>query len=273
MGLNKVMFNGLVAQKLELPKFLPGEVWLVGAGPGDVGLLTLHAVNAISQADIILYDALVDLSCLDFAKHDAVLQFAGKRSGQPSLSQVEITNNLVELARAGNRVLRLKGGDPFVFGRGGEEAVELRRAGILFRIIPGITAGIAGPAYAGIPITSRITNQSVTFITGHDANGKLPDTLDWQAIAKGSQVIVFYMALKHFIEIQQILLDAGRSIDEPLAFISNATTPKQHVVITTLGESAMHVQNEKIIAPAIIVLGPIVDFASILNWLPDKSNG
>lgn len=263
------MLDGSVVQKLKLPIFLAGEVWLVGAGPGDPGLLTLHAINAIAQADIILYDALVDLSCLDFAKPNAALQFAGKRGGQPSLSQKEITENLVNLAHEGKRVLRLKGGDPFIFGRGGEEAVALRQAGIVFRIIPGITAGIAGPAYAGIPITSRSTNQSVTFITGHDAHGKLPSNLDWQAIAKGSQVIVFYMALKHFPEIAESLISAGRNFNEPLAFISNATTLKQQVVITSLGESVEKLASSIIKAPTIVVLGPVVDFASVINWLPE----
>ncbi|WP_182419343.1 uroporphyrinogen-III C-methyltransferase [Bartonella sp. HY038] len=262
------MFDGAIAQKLNLPKFLPGEVWLVGAGPGDLGLLTLHALNAIAQADIILYDALVDLSCLDFAKSDVILQFAGKRCGQPSLSQEQITKDLINLARNGKRVLRLKGGDPFVFGRGGEEALALHRAGIVFRVVPGITAGIAGPAYAGIPITSRTTNQSVTFITGHDADGKAPANLDWGAIARGSQVIVFYMALKHLAEIVEKLLNAGRKHTEQLAFISNATTKRQRVIITTLGESVDKMLQEKISAPAIIVLGPVVDFASVLNWLP-----
>lgn len=262
------MLDGSVAQKLKLPTFLPGEVWLVGAGPGDPGLLTLHAINALRQADIILYDALVDLSCLEFAKSDAILQFAGKRGGKPSLSQKEITDNLVRLAQKGNRVLRLKGGDPFVFGRGGEEAIALQQAGIIFRIIPGVTAGIAGPAYAGIPITSRTTNQSVTFITGHDAHGNLPDNLDWQAIAKGSQVIVFYMVLKHFSEVVDKLISGGRKLDESLAFISNATTSKQQIIVTTLGESFQRLANSTIKAPAIVVLGPVVDFASIINWLP-----
>ncbi|UXM94063.1 uroporphyrinogen-III C-methyltransferase [Bartonella sp. HY329] len=261
------MLDGSIAQKLNLPIFLPGEVWLVGAGPGDPGLLTIHALNAIAQADIILYDALVDLTCLCFAKSDAILQFAGKRGGKPSLSQEEITNDLVKFAQNGKRVLRLKGGDPFVFGRGGEEALALKQASIVFRIIPGITAGIAGPAYAGIPITSRNTNQSVTFITGHDANGRLPDNLDWPAIAKGSQVIVFYMALKHFAAIVDALLKGGRDRNEQLAFISNATTQRQKVVITSLEQSVEKMMQEKISAPAIIILGPVVEFASLLDWM------
>src|SRR3984957_6063286 len=166
-----------------LPTFNPGEVWLSGAGPGDPGLLTLHAVNALGQADIILYDALVDKGVLALARPAAVREFAGKRGGRPSANQRDIPDRLIELAREGQRVLRLKGGDPFVFGRGGEEALALVAAGISFRIVPGISAGIGGLAYAGIPVTHRDVNSAVTFVTGHDSNGELLGAVDWGAIA------------------------------------------------------------------------------------------
>jgi len=250
-----------------MPELKPGEVWLVGAGPGDVGLLTLYALHAIKSADYILYDALVDSACLRFASSHAVLEFAGKRAGHPSPKQSEITARLLQLAQAGKRVVRLKGGDPFVFGRGAEEMQDLAKAGIPFKIIPGITAGIAGPAYAGIPVTSRLVNQSVTFLTGHDASGNMPQNLNWSAIAQGSKVLVLYMALKHIGEIAAALMAAGRPKDEPLAFISHATTPNQHVVITTLEQAGQTAKTTKITAPAVIVIGKVVDMAATFSKL------
>ena len=179
-----------------LPVFQPGTVWLVGAGPGDPGLLTLHALNALEQADVLVYDALVGEAVLDLAKPDCERIYAGKRGGRPSPVQADISQRLVRLAKEGLRVLRLKGGDPFVFGRGGEEALALVTAGVPFRIVPGISAGIGGLAYAGIPVTHRDTNSAVTFLTGHGVGGEVPDGIDWAAVAKGSPVIVLYMALE-----------------------------------------------------------------------------
>ena len=173
-----------------LPAFEPGWVWLVGAGPGDPGLLTLHAVNALRQADAVVYDALVDPGVLAHARPAAMVEFAGKRGGKPSPKQRDISLKLIELARAGKRVCRLKGGDPFVFGRGGEEALALVEAGIPFRIVPGISAGIGGLAYAGIPVTHRDINQSVTFLPGHDQTGLTPTAIDWVGVARCAPVIV-----------------------------------------------------------------------------------
>ena len=167
-----------------LPDFVPGTVWLTGAGPGDPGLLTLLAVKALREADHVIYDALVDESCLRLARPGATLEYAGKRGGKPSPKQRDISLRLVETARAGKRVLRLKGGDPFVFGRGGEEALTLVGNGIAFRIVPGITAGIGGLSYAGIPVTHRAITHVVTFLTGHDSSGLVPDRIDWPSIAK-----------------------------------------------------------------------------------------
>jgi len=255
---------------LPLPVFLQGEVWLAGAGPGDPGLLTLHALNAIEQADIVLYDALVDRSCLDCAKAGAVLEFAGKRGGMPSPKQHEITERLIALARDNRRVLRLKGGDPFVFGRGGDEALALAQAHVPFRIIPGVTAGIGGLACAGIPLTSRLINQSVTFVTGHDASGKLPQNLDWQALSRGAGVLVFYMAMKHISQIVEALLAGGRDRDDPVAFVSNATGGNQRVVTAKLFCAAQVAREEGVMAPAIIVIGKVVNMMYALERFQQK---
>ena len=250
-----------------MPEFFPGTVWLAGAGPGDPGLLTLLAAQALSLADVIVYDALVDESILALAGEHAVLEYAGKRGGKPSPKQRDISLRLVELAREGNRVLRLKGGDPFVFGRGGEEALTLAAHGIAFRVVPGITAGIGGLAYAGIPVTHRDTNQVVTFLTGHDQNGLVPDAIDWDAVAKGSPVIVMYMAMKHIGGIADSLIAAGRRADEPLAFVCNAATKDQLVLETTIGAAARDAEAVGIEPPAIVVVGEVVRLRSGLDWL------
>lgn len=251
----------------KLPAIEAGHVWLVGAGPGDPGLLTLHAANALAQADVIVYDALVDESCLSLAHEAAVLEYAGKRGGKPSPKQRDISLRLVELARQGKKVLRLKGGDPFVFGRGAEEALTLVEHNIPFRIVPGITAGIGGLAYAGIPATHRDINQSVTFLTGHDASGLVPDRMDWDAIAKGSAVIVLYMAMKHIGSITSRLIAAGRSPDEPVAFVCNASMDNQQVLETTLGRATIDVEQAGLQPPAIVVVGEVVRLRAGLDWL------
>lgn len=249
----------------KMPVFIAGHVWLAGAGPGDPGLLTLHCVNALKQADYILFDALVDQSCLEFKKADCILEFVGKRGGKPSLKQNEITARMIFLARQGKRVLRLKGGDPFVFGRGGEEALALVDAHIPFRVIPGITAGIAGPAYAGIPVTHRLLNHNVMFLTGHDADGSVPKSFDWQAIARASPVLVFYMAMKHIGEIADKLIKAGRKLDEPAMFITHATTKAQKVYRTDLGHLTEFVERNHIEPPAIVVIGAVVALSAVLR--------
>ncbi|WP_407865000.1 uroporphyrinogen-III C-methyltransferase [Phyllobacterium phragmitis] len=253
--------------RMALPVFEAGHVWLVGAGPGDPGLLTLHAVNGLEQADVIVYDALVDAQCLALAREGAILEYAGKRGGKPSPKQRDISLRLVELAREGKRVLRLKGGDPFVFGRGGEEALTLVEHGVPFRIVPGVTAGIGGLAYAGIPATHRDVNQSVTFLTGHDATGVVPDTMDWAAIARGSPVIVMYMAMKHIGLIAGRLIAAGRSPDEPTAFICNATTAEQKVLVTTLARAEADVEAAGLQPPAVVVVGEVVRLRAALDWM------
>ncbi len=250
-----------------LPDLEPGWVWLVGAGPGDPGLLSLLALHALQQADVVVYDALVDPRILSLARAEAQHEYAGKRGGKPSPSQPDISARLVRHAKAGLRVLRLKGGDPFVFGRGGEEALALVAAGIPFRIVPGITSGIGGLAYAGIPTTHRDTNHAVTFITGHGVTGDVPDGLDWEHLAKGSPVLVIYMAIKHLSGISSRLLAAGRSADEPLAVISRASTEEQRVIETTLGRAAADVAAAGLEPPALVVLGPVVRLRAGLDWL------
>ena len=251
----------------KLPVLEKGSVWLAGAGPGDPGLLSLLAAKALGEADVIVYDALVNEDCLKLARAGAVLEYAGKRGGKPSVKQRDISFRLVELARAGHRVLRLKGGDPFVFGRGGEEALTLVQHGIPFRIVPGITAGIGGLAYAGIPVTHREVNHAVTFLTGHDSSGIVPDRIDWDALGRGSPVIVMYMAMKHIDQIAANLMAAGRSPDEPVAFVCNAATKDQAVLETTLSRAAADVEASGLEPPAIVVIGEVVSFRRGLDWL------
>ena len=251
-----------IAAKLNLPALEKGWVWLVGAGPGDPGLITALGLKALSEADRILYDALVDERLLALSTAEKI--YAGKRAGVKSCKQDEISDLLVRLAKEGHRVLRLKGGDPFVFGRGGEEAQALAQAGVPFRIVPGITAGIGGLAYAGIPLTHRDTNHAVTFITGHGVDGKLTK-MDWAAVSHGAPTLVLYMARRFAGEIAQALLDAGRKEDEPAAILANATRADQKVIITTLAGLPAAAQDAP--ALAVIVIGENVRLAGELNWL------
>lgn len=250
-----------------LPALEPGSVWLVGAGPGDPGLLTLLAAKGLAEADVIVHDALVNEECLKLARSGAELEYAGKRGGKPSAKQRDISLRLVELARSGKRVLRLKGGDPFVFGRGGEEALTLVEHNIPFRIVPGITAGIGGLAYAGIPVTHREVNHAVTFLTGHDSSGIVPDAINWEAIGKGSPVIVMYMAMRHIAQISTNLIASGRPASEPVAFVCNAATGDQQVLETTLGEAVAAVAASGLEPPAIVVVGEVVRLRPSLDWL------
>ncbi len=251
----------------KLPGIEPGWVWLTGAGPGSTGLLTLLALRGLQTADVVVYDALVDQEVLGLARPGAGLEYAGKRGGKPSAKQPDISLRLIQLAREGKRVLRLKGGDPFVFGRGGEEALSLVGAGVPFRVVPGISAGIGGLAYAGIPVTHRDCNHAVTFITGHDANGIMPEAVDWASIARGSPAIVLYMALKHIDQISTRLMQEGRSAGEPVAVVSKATSSEQRVLEPTLGVCAADIAASGMEPPAIVVVGEIVRLRAALDWL------
>jgi uroporphyrin-III C-methyltransferase len=259
-----------LADSLNLPRLEAGWVWLAGAGPGDPGLASLHTLCAIADADAIFTDALVNPALLALARPDADIVDSGKRGGRVSPSQDTISRRLILAARRGKKVLRLKGGDPFVFGRGGEEALALVRAGIPFRVVPGVTAGIGGLAYAGIPVTHRDVNQAVTFVTGSGVDGAAPD-LDWEAIAKGSPTIVLYMARRHAGDIAEKLIAAGRATSEPAAIVSSASLDRQTTTVTTLadlGRRAAEVQT-----PAIIVIGQNVRLAEGLDWLAAAQHG
>jgi len=261
------MVAPMSALPFALPDFAPGWVWLTGAGPGDPGLLTLLAHHGLGQADVVVYDALVSEAILALARAEAQRVYAGKRGGKPSPTQADISERLIALAREGKRVLRLKGGDPMVFGRGGEEALSLAAAGIPFRIIPGVSAGIGGLAYAGIPLTHRDSNSVVTFLTGHNAAGVVPDEIDWQALARGSPVLVIYMALKHLAVLSERLIAAGRPAEEPVAIVSDATLPTQRVLETTLGRAAADAAAAAMAPPAIVAVGEVVRLRAHLDWL------
>ncbi len=251
--------------ELALPTFEPGWVWLVGAGPGDSALLTVAALHALRNADTVVHDALVDMRILSLAAPCAELIYAGKRGGKPSPRQPDISARLVALAREGRKVLRLKGGDPFLFGRGGEEALTLVNAGIPFRVVPGITAAIGGMAYAGIPMTHRATATAVTFVTGHNLSGQVPSDLDWHALARGAQVLVFYMALKHIDDIVTRLLSGGLPADTPAALIADATTERQNIIECRLSDAPEAAT--AVSPPALFVVGEVVRLRGGLDWL------
>jgi uroporphyrin-III C-methyltransferase len=248
---------------LEFPRFEPGSVWLVGAGPGAPGLISLLGYHALREADVVVHDALVSQKLIAMADPHAEIVFAGKRGGKPSPQQADITIRLIDYARQGKRVLRLKGGDPFMFGRGGEEALALVSAGVPFRIVPGISSGLGGLAYAGIPVTHRDTNQAVLFLTGHDETGGVPQAVDWSAVAHAASVIVMFMAVKHLPSIAEKLLAAGRDPTDRLAIVSQVTLPGQRVVETTLGEAGALTD---LPTPAIVVLGPVSAYRAVLDW-------
>jgi uroporphyrin-III C-methyltransferase len=251
------------------PVFEPGWVWLVGAGPGAPGLMSLLAYHAMQTCDVVVYDALVNPDILRWVRVGAELEYAGKRGGKPSPIQRDISLRLIDLARAGKRVLRLKGGDPFMFGRGGEESQQLAQAGIPFRIVPGITSGVGGLAYAGMPATHRDTNHSVMFLTGHDASGKMPANVNWAAVAQATPVLVMYMAVKHLSEISHALLEGGRDRDDPVTIVSNATMPHQTVLQTTLAGVDEFLKSNEPATPAIVVVGRIADWRPVLDWYKD----
>jgi uroporphyrin-III C-methyltransferase len=246
------------------PPFEPGSVWLVGAGPGDPGLLTLHAAAALGAADAILHDALVSPEILALARPGARLEPAGKRAGAPGRAQLAINARLIALAGQGMRVVRLKGGDPLVFGRGGEEALALAAAGVPFRIVPGVSAGIGGTAAAGIPLTHRGLARAVAFVTGHDRSGALPADLDWPALSRAAPVIVLYMALGTIGPVAAALIEAGRVPAEPVAFLSNATTSRQRIHRATLATAAECAAAIPRRDPTLIVVGPVVRLADLL---------
>jgi uroporphyrinogen III methyltransferase/synthase len=245
----------------------PGTVYLVGAGPGDPGLVTLRALELVRAADAIVHDRLIPGGLLGEARPDADLRYAGKEPGKPSMEQETINALLVELARQGKNVVRLKGGDPFVFGRGGEEAQALAAADVPFEVVPAVTAGIAASAYAGIPVTHRDEASAVAFVTGHEDPQKPESALDWDALARFPGTLVFYMGIKQLPEIAQRLIDAGRSADEPAAVVERGTLPGQRSVTGTLSDIADRGARAGVKPPAITVVGPVARLADEIAWL------
>jgi uroporphyrinogen III methyltransferase/synthase len=244
-----------------------GVAYLVGAGPGDPGLMTARALELIAAADVILYDRLIPAGALDGARDDAELVYVGKRPGDNAMEQGEIEALMVERARAGRSVVRLKGGDPFVFGRGGEEAETLAAAGIEFEVVPGVTAGVAAPAYAGIPVTHRDDASAVAFITGHEDPEKPETALDWQALAGFPGTLVLYMGVKNLPVIAERLAAAGRDPAEPAAAVERGTQPGQRTVTSTLAELPAVVADAGLKAPAILLFGPVAARRDAIGWL------
>jgi uroporphyrin-III C-methyltransferase len=253
-------WDALAARRGGVPVLRPGHVWLAGAGPGDPGLLTLDALAGLQQADVVVHDALVDQRVLALASEQARLEFAGKRGGKPSATQADISQRLVELARAGHRVLRLKGGDPFVFGRGGEEAMTLAAAGVPFRVIPGVTAALAALAAAAIPMTLRGANRAVILAAGHGAD----EDFDWAPLARAGQPIVLYMVMHDLQRIAAALMAAGLAPQTPAAIIASAATPKERVLVSTLEKLFADAREQKIEPPAIVVIGEIVNLRALI---------
>lgn len=236
-----------------------GKVYLVGAGPGDPGLMTLKGKTLLEHADVVVYDALVSPSILAMIGPQAERIDAGKRRGNHSLLQPETTQILIQKAQDQPVVVRLKGGDPFIFGRGGEEMVDLIQAGIPVEVVPGITSGIAAPAYAGIPLTHRGYSSSVTFVTGHESAGKYRPQVNWQAIAHSAETIVVYMGVQNLGHILEQLQAGGRSRDTPVALIRWGTWPEQQELVGTLSTILAQVNATAFEAPAIVVIGDVVN--------------
>jgi uroporphyrinogen III methyltransferase/synthase len=248
----------------------PGCVYLVGAGPGDPGLLTARALELIAAADTILYDRLIPASALDGARPDAELLYVGKEGGGPAVPQEQTEALMVERARAGASVVRLKGGDPFVFGRGGEEALTLRAAGIPFEVVPGVTAAVGASAYAGIPVTHRGLASAVALITGHEDPAKDETAIDWPALAAFPGTLVLYMGVRRLPQIAAALIAAGRPGAEPAAVVEGGTLPTQRSVTGTLATIAETVRREQVRAPSITVIGPVAELAGQLSWLAPR---
>lgn len=242
-----------------------GKVYLVGAGPGDPGLMTVKGKTLLEHADVVVYDALVSPEILHCINPQAEKINAGKRRGRHSKIQSETTQLLIEKAQNNGIVVRLKGGDPFVFGRGGEEMNDLIAAGISVEVVPGITSGIAAPAYAGIPITHRDCSSSVTFVTGHEAIGKYRPQVNWQAIAQGSETIVIYMGVHNLAQIIPQLIAGGLTENTPIALIRWGTTPQQAQLIGTLATITEAIAETGFEAPAIAVIGKVVNLRKVLS--------
>ncbi|MBQ03571.1 uroporphyrinogen-III C-methyltransferase [Candidatus Bathyarchaeota archaeon] len=242
---------------------------MVGAGPGDPELITVKAARLIKDADVILYDRLISNDTLNLAKDVCELIYVGKHPGEPSISQERINKILVEKAKEGGSVVRLKGGDPFIFGRGGEEAQFLSGEGIPYEIVPGITSAISVPAYAGIPLTQRHISSSVAFITGHEASTKTEETIDWEKISQSVDTLVVMMGVRNLRGIVQRLLSGGKDPETPVALIEKGTMADQRTITGTLGTIEAKARAEDIKAPAITIIGRVVELREEIRWVED----
>lgn len=246
-----------------------GKVYLVGAGPGDPKLITVRAIECIKEADIICYDNLVNPRVLEYARDGCELRYVGKKCGQHSLTQGDINKLIIEKARSGSVVCRLKGGDPFIFGRGGEEAIELSRAKICFEVVPGITAATGVSAYAGIPLTHREFNSSLVIVTGHESPLNEESRIDWDSVSHIG-TLVFYMGVKNLLYIARKLMENGKRQDTPIAIIEQGTFPVQRVVCGSLGNISQKARKAKIVPPSIIIVGDVVNLRDKLSWFERK---
>jgi uroporphyrinogen III methyltransferase/synthase len=246
-----------------------GKVYIVGAGPGDTGLMTLKGIDCLREADVVIYDYLVSKDLLKYAKSDARFIYAGKQGGAHTLSQWQINDLLVKEAKAGNVVARLKGGDPFIFGRGGEEAEKLVANKISFEIVPGVTSAIAVPAYAGIPLTHRGLTSTVAFVTGHEDPTKEKSDINWSALSRIG-TLVFLMGVKNIEKIVRELKDNGRSPKTPAALIRWGTTPRQKILEGTLADIVNLAKDRKFVPPAILIVGEVVALRDRLQWFDSK---
>ena len=254
----------------KLKNKVKGVIYLIGAGPGDPDLITLKGKECLTRADVIVYDYLVSESLLSLAHKDAKVIYVGKKSGQHTMPQKDINNLLIANAKKGLTVARLKGGDPFIFGRGGEEAMELSKERITFEIVPGVTSAVAAPAHAGIPLTHRNFASTVCFITGHEDPTKKESDIKWNALAQSSGTLVFLMGIANLDKIVKKLTDLGRSPNTPAAVVGNGTMPNQRTVIGTLDNIDQKVKDAHLGAPGVIVVGDVVNLSECLNWFESR---
>jgi uroporphyrinogen III methyltransferase/synthase len=249
---------------------MKGKVYLVGAGPGDIGLLTIKGLKCLKKANVVVYDFHLNAQVLNYVNHDAEFIYAGKRGGHHTMTQDEINVVLVQKAKEGKVICRLKGGDPFVFGRGGEEAEALSMEGIEFEVVPGVSSAVAAPAYAGIPLTHRLYSSSFAVIPGYEDATKIGSAIDWSKLAAGVGTLVFLMAVKNVDTIVQKLIENGRSPNTPVAVIRWGTRPDQRTIVSTLGGIAALIKEKDIKPPAVMVVGEVVKLRDSLKWYEKK---
>src|SRR5512135_2976562 len=247
-----------------------GVVYLVGAGPGDIGLLTVKGMNCLRKAEVVIYDFHLNAQILNYISHDAEFIYAGKRGGHHTMTQDEINAAIVAKAKEGKIVCRLKGGDPFVFGRGGEEAQVLVREGIRFEVVPGVSSSVAAPAYAGIPLTHRLYSSSFAVIPGYEDTTKGESAINWAKLATGIGTLVFLMAVKNIELLTKKLIENGRSPETPVAVIRWGTRPDQKTLVSTLKDIAKLVREKDIRPPAVTIVGDVVNLRDELNWYEKK---